>query len=92
MPRVNLTARLARETQPQTKDTIIFDKLLRGFGLRIHPSGRKVWILQARMEGRSRRIFIANYTEMRLTEARRRARKLLARIRAGQNPAEDLQK
>ena len=92
MPRVNLTARLARETKPQTKDTILFDKALPGFGLRIHPSGRKVWILQTRIEGRSRRIVIAGYAEMRLAEARRRACELLARIRAGLNPAEDIQK
>ena len=92
MPRVNLTARLARETTPQTKDTVLFDKSLPGFGLRIHPTGRKVWVLQARIEGRSRRIVIANYTEMRLAEARRHARELLARIRAGQNPAEDIQR
>ena len=92
MPSVNLTARLARKTKPQAKDTILFDKALPGFGLRIHPSGRKVWILQTRIEGRSRRIVIANYAEMRLAEARRRARELLARIRAGQNPAEDIQR
>lgn len=90
MPRVNLTARLARETEPQTKDTILFDKALPGFGLRIHQSGRKVWILQTRIEGRSRRIVIAGYAEVRLAEARRRARELLARIRAGQNPAEEI--
>ena len=92
MPRVNLTARLARETKPQTKDTILFDKTLPGFGLRIHPSGRKVWIVQARIKGRSRRIVIARYTEMKHSQARRRARELLARIRAGQNPAEDIQR
>ncbi len=92
MPRVNLTARLARETKPQTKDTILFDKALPGFGLRIHPSGRKVWIVQARIEARSRRIVIAGHTEMKLAEARRRAHELLARIRAGQNPAEDIQR
>ena len=92
MPRVNLTARLARETKPQTKDTILFDKALPGFGLRIHPSGRKVWIVQARIEARSRRIVIAGHTEMKLAEARRRARELLARIRAGQNPAEDIRR
>ena len=63
-----------------------------GFGLRIHPSGRKVWIVQARIEGRSRRIVIALHGEMELAEARRRARDLLARIRAGGNPADDIQR
>ena len=92
MPRVDLTSRLARESRPGTKDTILFDNALPGFGLRIHPSGRKVWIVQARIEGRSRRIVIARHGEMELAEARRRARDMLARIRAGQNPADDIRR
>ena len=92
MPRVDLTAKLARASRPGPKDTILFDKALPGFGLRIHPSGRKVWIVQARIEGRSRRIVIARHGEMELAEARRRARGMLDRIRAGDNPADDIQK
>ena len=71
MPAVDLTARLARDSRRAEKDTILFDKALPGFGLRIHPSGRKVWIVQARIEGRSRRIVIARHGEMELAEARR---------------------
>ena len=74
MPRVELTPRLARESRPGGKDTILYDKRLPGFGLRVHPSGRKVWIIQARIEGRSRRIVIARHGEMELAEARRRVR------------------
>ena len=40
----DLTPRLARESKSNGKDTILLDKALPGFGLRIHPSGRKVWI------------------------------------------------
>ena len=90
MPRVKLTARLARDTKAGTKDTILFDKDLPGFGLRIHPSGRKVWIVQTRIEGRSRRMVIAPYGEMSLARARRRARNMLQDIRTGANPADDL--
>ena len=92
MPTVDLTPRLARQSEPQAKDTFLFDRTLPGFGLRIHPSGRKVWIVQARIEGRSRRIVIARHGEMELAEARRRARDMLARIRAGGNPADDIQR
>ena len=92
MPRVDLTAKLARRSKPGPKDIILFDTTLPGFGLRIHPSGRKVWIVQARIEGRSRRLRIARHGEMELTEARRRARDMLTRIRAGGNPAEDIQR
>ena len=92
MSTFDLTPRLARESTSNGKDTILFDKALPGFGLRIHPSGRKVWIVQARIEGRSRRIVIARHGEMDLAQARRRARDLLARIRAGDNPADDIRR
>ncbi len=92
MPTVDLTPRLARQSKLGPKDSFLFDKSLPGFGLRIHPSGRKVWIVQTRIEGRSRRIVIARHGEMELAEARRRARDMLARIRAGDNPADDIQR
>ncbi len=92
MPTVDLTAGLARDATPGPKDAILFDKALPGFGLRIHPSGRKVWIVQTRIEGRSRRVVIARHGEMELAEARRRARDMLARIRAGDNPVDDIRK
>ena len=91
MPAVDLTARLARESKPAARDTILFDRKLPGLGLRIHPSGRKVWIVQTRIEGRSRRMVVTRYGETKLAEARRRARDLLHRIRTGANPADDIQ-
>ena len=92
MSTFDLTPRLARESKSNGKDNILFDKSLTGFGLRIHPSGRKVWIVQARIEGRSRRIVIARHGEMELAEARRRARDMLGRIRAGEKPADDIRR
>ena len=92
MPTVDLNARLARQSKPDPKDTFLFDRTLPGFGLRIHPSGRKVWIVQTRIKGRSRRIVIARHGEMALAEARRRARDMLARIRAGDNPADEIRR
>ena len=92
MSAFDLTPRLAREAASNGRDTILFDRALPGFGLRIHPSGRKVWIVQARIDGRSRRIVVGRHGEMDLAEARRRARDMLARIRAGGNPADDIQR
>ena len=48
--------------------------------------------VQARIEGRSRRVHIARHSEMDLAEARRRARDMLDRVRAGENPADDIQR
>ena len=92
MPTVDLAPHLARQSKAQAKDVFLFDKALPGFGLRIHPSGWKVWIVQARIEGRSRRIVIARHGEMKLAEARRRTQDMLTRVHAGGNPAEDIRR
>ena len=88
MPTVELTAKRARESRSDGTDTVLFDRSLPGFGLRIHPSGNKVYILQTRIEGRTRRLLVDRYADMGLAQARRRARDLLACVRAGENPAE----
>ena len=93
MPRVELTARLARDTKPgPERDVSCSTNPCPASGLRIHPSGRKVWIVQARIDGRTRRIVIARHGDMAHGEARRRARDLLARIQTGENPADDIRK
>ena len=33
------------------RDTVVCDGALRGFGVRVYPSGRKVYIVQARPRG-----------------------------------------
>ena len=92
MPTVDLTARLARETKPGERDVFLFDKALPGFGLRVHRSGAKAWIVQTRIEGKTRRIVFARHGEMDLAQAHRRARDMLASIRADDNPADDIRK
>ena len=92
MPTVDLTARLARETKAGDRDVFLFDRTLPGFGLRIHRSGAKAWIVQTRIKGKTRRIVIARHSEMDLAQARRRARDMLASVRAGDNPADDIRK
>ena len=59
MPTAGLTLRLVRDSRPAQRNLFVFDPGLPGFGLRIHPSGRKVWIVQAYIKGRTRRIVIA---------------------------------
>ena len=92
MPTVELTARLAHETKSRDRDVFLFDRALPGFGLRVHRSGANAWILQTRIEGKTRSIVIARHGEMDLAQARRRARDMLASVRAGDNPANDIRK
>ena len=65
----------------------MFDWTLPGIGPGIRPSGREDWIVQDRIDGRTRPLVIAGHGEIELDEARHHARRMLKRIRAGDDLA-----
>jgi integrase len=67
------------------RDRIIFDAHP-GFGIRIRPTGTKIFIAQARVAGRKRRITIGYHPELTVAEAREQAQQVLADIRQGKDP------
>lgn len=69
-----------------------FDKLLPGFGTRTYASGRRVYVLQARIAGRQRLITIGNAAVIGEYAAKDVARRLILRVELGLNPAEDKQR
>lgn len=62
---------------------------LPGFGTRHYVSGRKVYIVQARMEGRTRTVTIGNAKVLSRAQAMDVARRVLLRAHTGENPAEE---
>src|SRR5262249_1648475 len=72
--------------KPGTKDAYVWDKELKGFGLKVTPAGRKVYLVQYRLggrKGRTRRVTIGRHGAVTADEARARAKKLLAEVAAG---------
>ncbi|WP_271438935.1 site-specific integrase [Pontixanthobacter luteolus] len=69
-----------------------FDYLLPGFGERIHPSGRKSYVLQRTMGGKQRLITIGDAAILSERIAKDVARRLILRIELGQNPADTKQR
>ncbi len=66
---------------------------LRGFGLRVHPSDRKTFILKYRTRhGRRRQMVIGDYGPFTLVQARDFAAERLVQIRVGEDPLADLQR
>src|SRR3546814_4659789 len=65
---------------------IRFDSEVKGFGLRVYPGGRKSFIVQYRVTGQKKRITIAAYGVLTLTQARERAKKMLAQASDGMDP------
>lgn len=88
MPRI--TKRLVEGIKPADRDLLQWDSELRGFGVRVKPSGVRSYLVQYRNQhGRSRRLTIGTHGRLTAEEARTEARKLLADVARGCDPAED---
>jgi len=58
-----------------------------GFGIRVSPNGKKTWTLVYRFQGAPRRLSLGRYPVITLSTARDHARKALAAIVNGTDPA-----
>src|SRR5215472_444455 len=88
-PPQKLTKRLVDGCHPLPKDRFIFDSEVKGFGLKVTPKGRKVYILQYRMGGRAsvtRRYTIGEHGALTPDQARVAAIKLRSQIHMGVDP------
>ncbi len=68
------------------RDTVFWDRDLTGFGVRVYPTGGKVWIAQARGPEGPKRITVGRHDVLNADEARQRAALIIARIKAGEEP------
>ena len=69
------------------KDTVFWDSELSGFGVRVYPSGSKVYVVQTRADGKAaKRVTVGRHGIVTAEEARRRAALIVARIKAGEEP------
>ena len=69
------------------KDTVFWESELSGFGVRVYPSGSKVYVVQTRAGRRpAKRVTVGHHGVVTAEEARRRAALVIARIKAGEEP------
>ena len=69
------------------KDTVFWDHELTGFGVRVYPTGGKVYIAQARGPGGPKRVTVGRHGVLGAEQARQRAALIIARVKAGEEPA-----
>ncbi|MCH7931495.1 MAG: tyrosine-type recombinase/integrase, partial [Proteobacteria bacterium] len=85
-----LTKQRVESIEPGARDVFAWDDRLAGFGVRVKPSGTRSYVIQYRnSQGRSRRMTVGRHGVLTPDEARTRAKKLLAKVTDGNDPAGD---
>jgi integrase len=90
-----ITKRAVDAAKPRRADTYLWDRELPGFGLKVTPAGRKVYLVQYRLrgrKGRTRRVTIGQHGQITPTFARDEAKRLLGMIATGRDPAAERDK
>ena len=71
----------------KVRESFVWDRELRGFGVQVMPSGLKSFVIQYRTpEGRHRRVVIGRYGLMTVEEARTLAHEQLVAVSKGVDP------
>ena len=68
------------------RDTVFWDRSVTGFGVRVYPTGGKVYIAQARGPEGPKRVTVGRHGVLNADEARQRAALIVMRIKAGEDP------
>lgn len=84
-----LTKRFVDNLAARDKDYLEFDTEVSGFGIRVHTTGRKSYVVQYRTGGgRQRRMVIGRHGVLTPDEARKEAITRLAEVARGQDPSD----
>lgn len=86
---MKLTKRSVDALEPKSAEYGVRDSELKGFGVRVMPTGRKTYQVQYRSAGRTRKFKIGIHGQITADEARKQAKKLLSDVSFGGNPSED---
>lgn len=93
MARASITKRTVDAAKVSTKDLFIWDTELSGFGLKVTPSGGKIYVYQYRIappgeaaQTAAKRYTIGKHGNLTPEQARKRARELAALVEGGVDP------
>lgn len=75
-----------RLTAPAGAPAFYRDDEIRGFGIKVFPSGAKTFFLEKKISGRSRRMSLGRFGEITVDQARKEAIKLAGHIVTGGDP------
>ena len=92
--KLTLTKRTVDALEPQDKPWIAWDDKVTGFGVRVHPSGAKSYIVNYRAgnggrKAPNKRVVVGRFGRVTPDQARRQAQELLGRVASGDDPASE---
>ena len=85
MPKI--TKRTVDALVPAERERIVWDDDIKGFGVRVHPTGRKVYIVKYRHEGRSVKVTIGPHGPITPAAARAKAAEIVTLAKTGRDVA-----
>ncbi len=84
---VKLSKRTIDALAVERGDKVFWDWDLPGFGIRVHATGRRIYVAQARTPGGlPRRVRLGRFEDMTAKQARQEAAEIIDRIRRGEDP------
>ena len=72
----------------EDRDAVFSDDRIPGFGVRVYPSGSKVYVVQTRHRRKSRRVTLGRHGVITADQARKKAAETINRIKSGGDPVE----
>jgi integrase len=82
----NLTKRTIDAASPGDKEYFLWCTGTPGFGIRIHPTGRKVFVAQVRVGRQTRRLGVGHYGPFTVDQARTAAQEIIRSAKMGVDP------
>ena len=89
MAKGKITKTSVERIRPRATEAYLWDTDLIGFGVKVTPQGRRVYLIQYRIGGRrgvTRRYTIGRHGEVTADQARKLAKKLLGQVASGSDP------
>ena len=83
---LKLTKRTVDALKVDRKDAVFWDRELAGFGVRVHTTGRKTYVVQSRGPAGPKRVTLGRHGELSCDEARKQAALIIDRIKRGEEP------
>lgn len=82
----NLTKRTVDAAHPSEKEFFVWCSSTPGFGVRVHPTGKKVFVAQVRVGRQTRRLRIGPYGPFTVDQARTQAQEIIRKASLGSDP------